>query len=652
MTIPRRFAVAVLLLALLLPLSARAVTPHWVPIGPYGGEVTALAVAPNAPRTVYAGTYFGGVFRSDDAGAHWARPSASFTSSRISSIAVDPGDSQRVVVALGGPGPALSPLQVSSDGGATWMPATGLDNNAPINEVAVSPVDPSFLLAGTVQGLFASHDRGESWQPVPELVLTFPDLREVSFDSAGNAWALSAQGGLFRSADGGATWQERGPELPPEITRAALAIDPSAPGALYLALDNGRIEKTADDGATWSTRGTLGELAAALAVAPDGAVLYAATPTGARRSLDGGATWGAVPAAFAGVRAISLTVPPSPAGVVYAGSGALGVVKGTNRGASWILSSQGLEPAYVFDFAVAPGDGSILYAAVTDGLRTSRDRGASWVPALVTTDVLLRVVVHPRDARTAWMASADGKIARTRDAGQTWSVAPIKGGECVQASALAVDPRRPAGLEVTGFRSIVCERREETGCLTLASDDGGATWTCNERRDFSFFDVEIDPVRSGTLYGGGNGGVSKSTNGGRTWAAANRGLTPGFASFLVATPAGVLYAGTSEGVYVSRDGAQTWNRSGTGISREEGVSRMAVALSNPSVLYASASRYVFATRSYVNTLYETADGGATWHPLPTAGLPENAGISALSIDPRKPRTVYAGTLYGIFRLER
>jgi photosystem II stability/assembly factor-like uncharacterized protein len=647
----RRFAV-LLVLALSAPLSARAAAPHWVPLGPYGGEVTALAVAPSAPRTVYAGTYFGGVFRSDDAGAHWARPSAPFTASRISSIAVDPGDSQRVVVALGGPGPALSPLQVSSDGGATWMPATGLDNNAPINEVAVSPVDPSFLLAGTVQGLFASHDRGESWQPVPELVLTFPDLREVRFDSAGKAWALSAQGGLFRSADGGATWQERGPGLPPEITRVSLAIDPSAPGALYLALDNGRIEKTADNGATWSTRGTLGELAAALAVAPDGAVLYAATPSGARRSLDGGATWSGVAAAFAGIRAVSLAVPPAPAGVVYAGSGALGVVKGVNRGASWRLASQGLEPAYVFDFAVAPGDGSILYAAVTDGLRTSRDRGASWLPALVATDVLLRVAVHPRDARTAWMASADGRIAKTRDAGQTWSVAPIEGGECVQATALAVDPRRPGELEVAGSLSDPCERREDTSCLTLSSDDGGVTWTCNERPGVSFFDVEIDPVRPGTLYGAGNGGVSKSTNNGRTWATANGGLTLGYASVLVETPAGVLYAGTPRGVYVSRDGARTWKRSGTGISREEGVSRMAVAPSNPSVLYASASRYVFATRSYVNTLYETADGGATWHPVPTTGLPENAGFSALSVDPRKPRTVCAATLYGIFRLER
>jgi photosystem II stability/assembly factor-like uncharacterized protein len=652
MTMPRRFAV-VLFLALLLPLSARAVTPRWTPLGPYGGEVTALAVAPSAPRTVYAGTYWGGFFRSDDAGAHWERTSAPFTVRPINSIAVDPRDSRRVYAALSGLGSELSPLLVSSDGGATWMATTGLDNTVSVNDVAVSPVDPSFLLASNTEGLSASHDRGESWSPVPGLALERPEVGTVRFDSAGTAWALSPyQEGLFRSTDGGATWQEAAPPQPADTAPVSFAIDPSAPGRLYLELGGGEVLRTVDGGATWTSQGRLGEQASALAVSPDGAVLYAATPSGARRSVDGGATWGSVAAVFEGIRAVSLAVPPSPAGVVYAGSGTLGVVKGVNRGASWRLASKGLEPRYVYDFAVAPSDGSILYAAMMEGLSTSRDRGASWVPALVRTYFPLRVAVHPRDARIAWMASDDGNIAQTRDAGQTWSVAPIEGGRCVQATALAVNPRRPAELEVAGSLSSMCERWDATSCLTLASDDGGDTWTCNERQGVWFTDVAIDPVRPRTLYGAGNGGFSKSTDGGRTWAAANGGLTLAFAGSLVETPAGVLYAGTFRGVYVSRDGARTWKRSGTGISNAERVSRMAVAPSSPAVLYASASRYVAATQSYINTLYETADGGATWHPVPTAGLPENAGFTALSVDPRKPRTVYASTRDGIFRLDR
>jgi photosystem II stability/assembly factor-like uncharacterized protein len=631
---------SVLILLAVLPLAplvpAHAAVAQWTALGPYGGDLSALAVAPGARRTLYAGLLYDGVYRSVDAGAHWEKRADLHL---INSLAVDPADPLRVYAAQ--PWGVL----ISTDGGATWSSIAGTDSLR-VNEFAVDPADPEILLGAAMQGLIASHDRGASWQFLPAPALHPSDISAVRFATNGTAWAMSSRYGLFRSLDGGTSWQARSPALPDGALVLAFGLDPASPGTLYVLTGGsvaGDVYRSTDDGGTWTRRGAAGATATAFAVSPEGAVLYAGTGSGVRRSLDGGATWEAEPALFHGRPTSLLAVPPSPPGVVYANTALLGLFKSSDQGASWQWESRGFGTQFILDVAAAPR-GSFLYASAHGlGLVVSKDRGATWSwfgPVMGEA----HVAVDPRNGRRAWSVDETGVVTETRDGGATAHQMRIADGFCLEPWALAADPRRSGTLQVTGSLYLACEREHVTGCLAFGSTDGGGTWTCDAARGQSFGMVAFDPVRLGTRYAASSEGVARSTDGGRTWTLGNGGLPAaivhGFNDVLC-TPAGVLYLGTVDGVYASRDGALSWKRASTGMAAGSSVFRLVFAPSNPAVLYAL---------TYGRSFYKSTDGGAHWQLLNETGLPGGA-ITSLTVDSLRPGTIYAGTEVGVYRLD-
>jgi hypothetical protein len=84
------------LAALLLPCTVMAGTDRWTPIGPDGGGVSALAINPNTPSTLYAGTNTAGVFKSTDRGSTWSPASVGLTFSAVAALAIDPQSSSNI----------------------------------------------------------------------------------------------------------------------------------------------------------------------------------------------------------------------------------------------------------------------------------------------------------------------------------------------------------------------------------------------------------------------------------------------------------------------------------------------------------------------------------------------------------------------------
>lgn len=162
------------------PLRAAA----WKRLGPYGGSVTAMAVEPANPRTLYAAVYGIDVFKSTDGGAHW-RKTRLVKSKAYTRLAVDPRDPKTVFAA------AYDRLYVTRNGGTSWAAATaGLADTYLFTVV----VDPS--RAGVV--------------------------------------FVGALGGVSRSADGGRTWRKVSAGISGKMV-VALALHPTAPGLLYAA---------------------------------------------------------------------------------------------------------------------------------------------------------------------------------------------------------------------------------------------------------------------------------------------------------------------------------------------------------------------------------------------------------------------------------
>ncbi len=156
-----------------------------------------LALAPS-DGTVYAGlvnqqpaAQSDGVYRSRDYGVSWSKV---FTSSLVSALAVDPGDSRIVYVGTDGEG-----LQKSSDGGATWTAINSGLSNTVIRDLVVDPGDPRTLYAGTWGGgVFQSRDGGEQWNPLNDgLGNLFVSTLALDPRGDGVLFAGTTSGGLY-----------------------------------------------------------------------------------------------------------------------------------------------------------------------------------------------------------------------------------------------------------------------------------------------------------------------------------------------------------------------------------------------------------------------------------------------------------------------
>ena len=143
----------IILLALLLASPTRLVsagTNVWTSIGPYGGDINALAIDPLTPATLYAGTDTYGVFKSTDGGGHWNAANTGMpTPTDVSALAIDPSTPATLYAATWGTG-----VLKSTDGGEHWSEFNPGLTNPYVSTLAIDSAVPTNLYAGTNGGVF------------------------------------------------------------------------------------------------------------------------------------------------------------------------------------------------------------------------------------------------------------------------------------------------------------------------------------------------------------------------------------------------------------------------------------------------------------------------------------------------------------------
>jgi photosystem II stability/assembly factor-like uncharacterized protein len=332
----------------------------------------------------------------------------------------------------------------SEDGGATWS-AGSLDAGQ-VNQIVTAN---GTLYAGTDQGLFASTDKGLTWNRL----LTDPVL-QIVLDPAAPATLYILRGGaasqLAKTTDGGITWQDLDPGAPAH-SLIGLAIDPTHPATLYAGAR--RVYRSDDGGATWSASPELpGNGILAIAVDPaNPSVLYIATSPqyvgggpapsipvspSLMRSTDGGRT-------FLGTLVInyvtSVTVDPVHPGTAYAAGTA--VYKTTDFGAHWDTLRQPANPnGYTVPAAVVDNSGAVIVGAPDGRLFRSDDGGVSFAPLSsfsiygATSFVIADGVVHLAGRR-----GSNALIAKLDFAGNVTYATYWGGRAFEQATGIALD---------------------------------------------------------------------------------------------------------------------------------------------------------------------------------------------------------------------
>jgi photosystem II stability/assembly factor-like uncharacterized protein len=605
----------------------------WTPVGPYGGTVGALAVAPGS-GTIYAGTATSGLFRSSDGGATW-QP-----------LPKGPGGGEVMALSLVASQPSTLHVVVndvawrSDDGGGTWTRTAFSPSSSGL--VAAAPSSSQIVYGSDGFSVFASGDGGATVHQVTRVSSLFVLISALAVSplAATEVYAVTDHG-LFKTPDGGATWAQ----LPVGAIPVSLAIDPHDPATLYAGTADGAFFASHDRGATWAMPGSgFGSAGSVDAIAADPATagtLYAgvngSSASGVWKSADGGASW---TLAVATPRVDALAASAAAAGRIVAGLEPAGVLKSEDGGATWAPSNQGLTGTLVTAAAVDPFAAGTLYAAVYShnqhnfdvtgiddqllplGLQRSRDGGATWETADSGLDVTFVTKLLADPTRRGFLyAVASSGIYLSADGAGSWHPA---GGDphVLELFDVALDPKRPGTVYLIGGRIIL----GKPAYVPERSLDSGATWsnlslagTGSPTLDA----VAVDPFLPAHVYFGGSG-LLRSNHRGSGLARTGSGLPSNFLVYKLLADPGVtgrfyalMFAGTpAYGFWRSVDGGTTWTRSRAGLPPQRIQLLDLTADAATSTLFASSVLGVSISRN----------GGASWHPASAGLLGAAAGL--------------------------
>lgn len=642
----------------------------WIPLGPTtnSARVGAVQGDPSRPGTYYAAVGSGSLWKTVNGGLSWTSIFDNQSALGIGDIALAPSNPD--IIWLGSGVDLKKPRNftmpgtgvfVSRDAGATWT-NTGLPDSYHIGKIAVHPQNPNIVFAAVLghfwtpnpnRGLYRTVDGGKSWDHVlyvdertgaNDVVISPSDPGIVYASTWENYPDVSGpQSGIYKSEDGGATWNRLGGGFPagPNNGRIGLAVSRTNPDKAYALIDNlnkdknlaAEVYRTVDGGRTWARThqeelpifGGIGWYFCDCYVNPaDDEEVYA---LGVRlaRSRDGGRTFEAVggdvyhlfpsPADPLHLDQCGLWIDPgNPDRLALGNDG--GFYTSPDRGATWLhhnnfpagefytASTDNQSPYNVYAGAQ---DDSSVYGPAREWLPKYPDGWKYvWIDAWSGGDGCVTIPA-PNDPDTVYFSSQLGGIAR----------------KSLRADrSVHIRPRLPKDVEGTLAYNFVAP----------------------------YLISVYDP---GTLYHAGNF-VFKSTNRGDAWKLISPDLARSSDTEKAATAAGalaesrlrpgLLYVGTDKGgFWTTDDDGLTWTEHSAGLPnryiRSICPSRFAVDrvyLTVSGLDSDDFNAYVFASE----------DRGATWRPI-MAGLPAQVAY-VVKEDPTNENILYLGMSRGVY----
>lgn len=637
---------------------------RWRNLGPFrGGRVNAVSGVTGQPNTFYFGSVGGGLWKTTNSGRTWVPV---FDSQPIASIGAIGVSSSNPNVVYVGSGEADMRSQISygngmyksSDGGKSWA-HIGLEGTRQISRVLVDPKDPNTVFVAALghayganpeRGVFRTRDGGVTWQKVlfknddvgaADLALD-PQNSRIVYASLWNTrrppWSIyppsyGPGAGVFKSADGGATWQQLTNGLPAEgLGRVGLAVAPTNHNRVYAIVDAkaGGLYRSDDAGATWALISGekrlwgRGWYFCKVTVDPKNPDIVYVSNTSLYRSTDAGKSWTAIKGAPGGDDYHQLWINPTDPNRMVLGSdqGAVVSEDGAQTWSSWYNQPT----AEMYHVAA---DNRFPYWVTG----SQQDSGPVGVP---TRGPHAEISMHD------------------------WS--PVcAGGE---SDYTAPDPLHPEIL----FGGRVARCNLVTGETVNVSPERGLTVPARHTWTLPLVFSQADPH---ALYFSDQF-LFKTTNGGESWSQISPDLTredPGVPPNLDETTAadapegkrrGVIYTiapsplhaptvwvGTDDGlIHLTTDDGKSWqNVTPPELTPWSKVSMMEASHFDTGEAYAAIDRH--RLEDYEPYIYRTRDSGKTWRKM-TNGLPAGVYMQTVKEDTERQGLLFAGTELGVY----
>ena len=230
----------------------------WSPME--GMPIWSIAIDPQNPDNIFVGIKPAALFRSQDGGQSWAKLSVQMAQEchigppMVTMLMVDPQDSRTVWA-----GVEVDGVYRSLDGGDTWTHVQG-GVHPDIHGMAISPEASNKVLASTPREIYATTDMGESWQSVvatDKFVLPYsrgiafkPDDPNVLFAAVGDT-AIGSIGAVQRSTDAGESWEARPLPVEPNSNIWNIVTHPADPNFVLASSLLGEVYRSTDAGDSW-----------------------------------------------------------------------------------------------------------------------------------------------------------------------------------------------------------------------------------------------------------------------------------------------------------------------------------------------------------------------------------------------------------------
>ncbi|MCD6330120.1 MAG: T9SS type A sorting domain-containing protein [Candidatus Cloacimonetes bacterium] len=613
----------------------------WELVGPtnIGGRITDLAVDPNDLSTFYVGAASGGVYKTINGGASWENIFTDVPVISIGAVALDQNNTNTLYVGTG-------------------------EANA-----------SSYSFLGN--GVYKSTNGGMSWDNIGleqsgyigRIVVDYMNSQRVFVAACGNLFSPNSERGVYRSDDGGQTWQRK---LFINDSTAAVDIvqDPTNPNILYAAMwermrgltyrrsfgPSSGIWKTENGGDTWTeltnglpTGNDVGRIGLAIAKSnPDR--LYAfydrANQVDVFKTSDGGASWTATnDGALQGINSTfgwyfgQIRVDPTNPDIVYV----MGVYlyRTTNGGNSW---SEIAYSVHVDHHAMYIDDDVLFILEGNDGgLYKSTTNGSSWtkINNLPMTQ-FYAIEIDQTNPYRIYGGTQDNNTIRTMTGAlDDWDA--ILGGDGFYCLVDYTNPNR-----------IFAEY--QWGNLYRSTNGGSyfsyiANSMSGDRTNWSSPYV-MHPTNPDILYFG-TYRVWKTTSGGSGWSAVSGDLTQGddiSGYHTISTMAiskldpSIILTGSDDGrVHISVNSGSSWTNISAGLP-DRWITRVACDPHNANTIYATVSGFRWDEEA--PHVFRSNNLGLDWVDI-SGNLPEMP-VNCIAIDPNIQNKLFVGTDSGVF----
>jgi photosystem II stability/assembly factor-like uncharacterized protein len=607
---------------------------HWRTIGPEGNRNSAVAGIAGDPYTYYVGAASGGIYKTTDGGVNWTPIFDDQPVQSIGALAVSPSD-PNVVWAGTGEAKIRSHISLgqgvykSTDAGRTWK-LMGLEATGRIGRVAIHPANPDIVLVCALghaygpqkeRGVFRTTDGGATWQQVL-FVDENTGCSDLSMDPENprnvfaGMWQLEIHtwgrtsggpgGGLHVSRDGGATWTRlSGNGLPTKpVGKVAVAIAPSNPQRVYALFETG-------DGLPWNGQPT-----------EDGQIW---------RSEDGGRKWAMINrdrdamgrAHYYGRMAVSTDNPNE---TYYMTNG---FAKSIDGGLTLVTLQRSQAPGGDHhDIWIDPTNANRMIVGHDQGVSITINRGETWFRQRLTDAQMYHVTVDNmvpynvlgnKQDEPSYRGPSNSRTGRGIARGMWHS---IGGGESGWATPDPVDPNivwsSASGSGMVGGIVVRFEesRRQFRTVEVWPEQSRGAASGVKYRFVWDA-PLTISPHDHNTVYVGSQH-VHRTQNGGQSWEVISPDLTlndrsrMGLSGGLTPDNIGVDYAGVVYGIAESPlEKGQIWAGTNDGllhVTRDNGATWTNVTGNIPSLPAWLSVRSIVPSKWDAGTAYVAMDG--------------------------------------------